>query len=104
LRPEKALRFIAFLVGPEQQVQMALAANQPPALETAYGDKSLLAQRPDYEMLHKVFVGAGTRPSVPAYRQLSEAIYSEANRMLAGEQGLEATVANIQRRAEAILR
>ena len=102
LYPEQAFRFMAFLLGYEQQMEMARGGVQPPALETIYSDAGLLAEAPVFEALHTALSAARPRPQSAAYLALSEAIYSEANRMLRGEQDAEATAAAIQRRLEAI--
>jgi multiple sugar transport system substrate-binding protein len=101
-QPDKALRLMAFLTGYEQQVEMALAARQPPVLKAAYQDANLLAQDPRFRVLQPILSHARSRPSVPTYAQLSEAIYSEVNQMLAGAQGVEATAIKIQNRIESI--
>ena len=46
---------------------------------------------------------ARPRPRSAVYPQISEAIYSEVNRMLAGEQDAGETAARIQERIEAAL-
>ena len=104
LHPDQALRFMAFLAGDEQQGHMALAANQPPVLAAAYEDTALLGHAPLLEILGTAFANAKPRPSLAEYALLSEAIYTEANSMLAGNQGAETTAINIQRRIESMLR
>ncbi len=104
LHPEQALQFMAFLAGYEQQAHMALAANQPPVLTAAYEDVALLERSPLLEILATVLVDAKSRPSLAEYALLSEAIHTEVNSMLAGDQGAETTAANIQRGIESILR
>lgn len=101
LHPHQALRLMAFMVGYDQQVELAKSASQPPALEGAYHDEDLLARAPLFKTLHAAFSAARARPSVAPYVPLSEAIYTEVNRLLAGHQDVEVTAANIQRRIEA---
>lgn len=103
LHPEQALRFMAFLVSYDQQVDLAKNTGQPPALEIAYHDADLLTARPYFKDLYSALLVARPRPRVAAYPQVSEAIYTEINKMLAGEQGVEGTSAAIQRHIEAIL-
>ena len=104
LHPEQASRFMAFLVSPAQQVQLALGANQLPALNTVYQDARLLAEKPALAHLRAALDPARLRPSSPAYAQISEAIYTEVNAMLLGTQDAATTAANIQRRLETSLR
>jgi multiple sugar transport system substrate-binding protein len=104
LYPEQASRFMAFLVSPAQQVQLALGANQLPALNTVYQDARLLAEKPTLARLRDALDPARQRPRSPVYAQISEAIYTEVNTMLLGTQDAAATAANIQRRLEASVR
>ena len=99
LHPEQALRFMAFLVGHQAQVRLALQTGQPPALVTAYEDEAL-AGDPFFAHLPSALAGARPRPQTAAYPRLSEVIYTEVNRMLSGQQSASTTAANIQRRGE----
>lgn len=96
--PDKAARFMAYLTGHHQQRQLALAANQLPALEAIYHDAALITRVPALDTVRTVLSAARTRPSLADYSLLSEAIYGEVNRMLAGEQDVETTALEIQRR------
>jgi len=82
--PEQSFRLQQFLVAEEQQLQLARELGRPPAFKQVYEDPQLLADRPFY---------AG----------MSEVIYGEVNRMLAGEQGAEETAVRVQQRLEAVL-
>ncbi len=104
LHPHQAFRFMAFLVDYEQQLQVARLWVQPPALETVYDDAGLLAEDPFFRDLRVALSVTRPRPQSPAYGELSEAIYSEVNRMLVGAQSAATTASNVQRRIEAILR
>jgi ABC-type glycerol-3-phosphate transport system substrate-binding protein len=101
--PEQALRFMTFLVDYEQQAQVALHGVQPPALEKVYGDQNLLAAKPSLQALHAALSATRPRPQTARYAELSETIYTEVNRMLNGEQDIEATVTTIQHRLEILL-
>jgi maltose-binding protein MalE len=95
---------MAFLVDQQQQLQHARQGGQPPALETVYHDPELLAEKPIFKDLHAAFSSTRIRPQSPAYRALSEAIYTEVHRMLQGEQDAAPTATTIQRQLETILR
>lgn len=101
LHAEEAFRLMAFLVDYEQQVQLAISTDQPPALETAYDDAGLLEAEPFFDDLHAALSASRPRPRSHVYRTLSQAIYTEVNKMLSGGQDVQATTANIQRRIEA---
>jgi multiple sugar transport system substrate-binding protein len=102
--PDETFRFMAFLAAYEQQREMAHRGVHAPALETVYAAAELLSAAPNYTALHTALSGATPLPETLAHTDISEAIYSEVNRMLAGEQDAATTAANIQRRIEAVLR
>ncbi len=102
LHPEQAFRFMAFLVGEEQQAQLALQSVQPPALEAVYDDADLLTAKPVLADLHAALQTTRSRPRSRDYDRLSEVIYGEVHKLLLGEQGVETTAARIQRGLEAI--
>ncbi len=102
LHPGQAFRFMAFLVGYEQQVQLARQTGQRPTLAAAYRHQAL-AGDPFFSSLSAALAVAHPRPQTAAYPQVSEAISSEVNRMLAGQQDAVTTAANVQQRIEAVL-
>lgn len=101
--PDQAFRFMAFLVGYEQQLQIAQQGIQPPALQTVYQDPKLLATDPVFEDLLAGLSNSRPRPQSPAYLEISEAIYTEVNRMLQGKQGAAETAENVQYRTESAI-
>ncbi len=101
---EQAFRFVAFLTSYEQQVQLLRQGGQLPALESVYRDAQVLAEAPYSQDLHAALSMTRPRPQSPAYRQISEAIYSEVAEMLQGHQTVATTTANVQDRIEAIIR
>jgi multiple sugar transport system substrate-binding protein len=98
--PDQAFRLMAFLTGAEGQVEWALATDELSALKAAYHDPDLLALEPSLEALPEILSAARPRPQTPVYPVVSEAIYTEVNRMLAGEQDVETTAMQIQERIE----
>jgi multiple sugar transport system substrate-binding protein len=101
--PEQAFRFMAFLADHEQQLEVAAALGRPPALLSVYDDAGLMAQRPFLGMLRPVLAQARPRPQSPVYQALSAVIYTEVNRMLAGEQSVEETATQVQQQLEALV-
>lgn len=104
LHPDQAFRFLAFLVGYEQQLQVARLGVQPPALETVYHNAALLDEEPIFGDLLPALSATRPRPQSSTYSVVSQAIFEEVNRMLRGEQDVETTVLNVQRRIEAAAR
>jgi multiple sugar transport system substrate-binding protein len=103
LHPEESARFMAFLAGYDQQLQIAREGIQPPALESVYHDAELLAEAPIVRALQAALSVARPRPQSPAYLEISGAIYTDVNKMLLGEQDVAQTVDHIQEQIEAAL-
>jgi len=101
--PEQAFRLMEFLVAGDQQLQLARELGRPPALKQVYDDPGLLQARPFFGTLRLVLDQVRPRPRSAVYPQLSEAIYSEVNRMLSGEQDAGETATRVQERIEAAL-
>ena len=98
----EAFRFMTFLAGYDQQLQAALSAGQPPARAVVFQDASLLAANSGWQDLYAALAVTRPRPSAVPYAELSQAIYTEVNKMLVGRQDPAATAANIQRRIKAL--
>jgi multiple sugar transport system substrate-binding protein len=103
MAPEQAFRFIEYLADHEQQLEMAKALGRPPALLSVYDDAGLIAERPFLDMLRPVLSQARPRPQSPVYQALSAVIYTEVNRMLAGDQSAEETATRVQQQLEALV-
>jgi multiple sugar transport system substrate-binding protein len=103
LYPAQAFRFMAFLAGHEQQVELGREGSQPPARVSAYGDEALLEARPILRSFHNAVVLARPRPQSASYPAISEAIYIQVNALLRGEQDVAATAAAAQAQIEALL-
>lgn len=101
--PEEAFRFMAFLVAPEQQAQLAASGLLLPALAMPYQDPDTLAQNPVLGEVYPTLLAARPRPQVADYPRLSEAIYTEVNGLLEGSQDPTATARNVQARLEELL-
>ena len=101
--PEEAFRFMAFLVAPEQQAQLAARGLLLPALVTPYQDPDTLAQNSLLGEVYPALLAARPRPQVADYPRLSEAIYTEVNGLLEGSQDPAATAQNVQARLEELL-
>ncbi|NLF12770.1 MAG: hypothetical protein GX597_13360, partial [Anaerolineaceae bacterium] len=101
--PEEAFRFMAFLVAPEQQAQLAASGLLLPALAMPYQDPDTLAQNPVLGEVYPTLLAARPRPQVADYPRLSEAIYTEVNGLLEGSQDPAATARNVQARLEELL-
>lgn len=103
LYPAQAFRFMAFLAGHQQQLQLGREGVQPPARATVYRDEELLQARPVLRSFHNAVSLAQPRPQSPAYPAISEAIYTGVNALLRGKQDVAATAAAVQAQIEAAL-
>lgn len=101
--PQEAFRFMAFLVAPEQQAQLAAGGLLLPALAAPYQDPDMLARNPILGEVYPALLAARPRPQVADYPRLSEAIYTEVNGLLEGSQDPAATARNVQARLEEVL-
>jgi multiple sugar transport system substrate-binding protein len=101
--PDQAFRFMAFLTGDEQQVQLGRMGSRPPARLTIYGNEELLEARPALRSFYDAVVLARPRPQSPAYPAISEAIYTEVNALLREEEDAATAAATIQAQIEAAL-
>jgi multiple sugar transport system substrate-binding protein len=104
LHPAESARFMAFLASYDQQAEMAQTTGQPPALEAPYLDEDLLAAAPPLKVLRTSFGTAVVRPALAVYGDVSETIYGEVNKMLAGAQDIDSTMVRIQASLESLLR
>jgi multiple sugar transport system substrate-binding protein len=103
LYPAQAFRFMAFLAGHEQQVQLGREGSQPPSRVTVYKDEELLEERPILRSFYEAALLARPRPQSPIYPAISEAIYTEVHALLQDEQDAAAAAAAVQARIEALL-
>jgi multiple sugar transport system substrate-binding protein len=101
--PEQAMRFARFLVDQDQQLEVATELGRPPALKSVYEESAVAEAQPFLLALWPALDQARPRPRVADYPQVSQVVYEEVNRLLAGEQGVDETAANVQRRVEALL-
>jgi multiple sugar transport system substrate-binding protein len=99
LHPDKALQFMAFLIGEQQQAQMAMLASQPPVLAGLYAHPEVTAAAPFVSGFGAALRNARLLPH-GADHTFAAAIYQEAHRMLAGEQDARATSRAIQLRLD----
>jgi multiple sugar transport system substrate-binding protein len=103
LHPEEAFRFMAYLVDYERQLEAAERGIHAPTVDAVYADADLLASAPYYADLHAALSEARPRPQAPAYAEISNAIFTEVNLMLKGEQDAATTASMVQGRMEEIL-
>ncbi|HEY0904885.1 MAG TPA: ABC transporter substrate-binding protein, partial [Marmoricola sp.] len=82
--PERALKAIDFITSAEGQTAAALKG-QAPTLTAVYEDPAVQKAMPFWETLEQGVEQATSRPVTPVYSLVSEAIYKNVNRALAGE-------------------
>jgi ABC-type glycerol-3-phosphate transport system substrate-binding protein len=95
--PDQAFRLVSFLAGYDQQVRWAQATGLLPALAAACrADPALGA-------LVAALSTARPLPQTAAYPAISEAIYLQTNKLLAGDQDVDTTAAQIQQSIQAAI-
>lgn len=83
--PGGALKFIDHATSPEVQARMGAQYAMAPTLADAYDDAQLQKAIPFAAELRDAIEQARARPVSPVYPQLSQAIYQNVNRALAGQ-------------------
>jgi multiple sugar transport system substrate-binding protein len=104
LHPDKAIQFMTFLTGYDQQVQLATSAGLLPSLKAVYDDEATLATLPILEVVRAALAVAEPRPSVVGYALFSEVVYTEVHKMLAGQQDIGTTAENMKRGIDPLVR
>jgi multiple sugar transport system substrate-binding protein len=104
LHPEEAVRFMAFLTDYEQQAELATSGGLLPSVEAVYDDQDVLAAVPILRAFRAAFSAAEPRPSMAGYHEISTVVYSEVNRMLAGQQDVDTTAGSIKQAIDLLVR
>lgn len=102
--PDEAFKLIAFLTSAEIQKDTALHAGLSPTRKSLYKDVDVLAANPFWKDFFDIMVGAKPRPVHPRYPEISEALFTEVNKALAGEQDAATAVKNAAKRIEEIVK
>ena len=87
-----AWELIQYLTSPEVQIQRAVSAGDPPAVQTAY-TSALYAKAPYYKQEKKVFQYATPRPVSPAYPQISNQLQTMLSSVLTGQHSAQQALA-----------
>jgi multiple sugar transport system substrate-binding protein len=80
-----ALKLIDFLTSPEAQQIQAAKYGRTPTLAAVFDDPAVKKSMPFAAELKRAIAQGGVRPQTPVYPQVSQAIYKNVNRALAGE-------------------
>jgi multiple sugar transport system substrate-binding protein len=102
--PRTALAFIKFLTSLPSERRILITAALPPVWASLYHDAALVRRFPYLPVLRRAILSARPRPEIPDYNQLSLAISSAVHRALLGQQGVSATITELSRELNQILR
>lgn len=102
--PEAAEALVKYLSSPEVARFMAIEGALLPAFGAVYDDAEVLAAAPWFADARAVVETARPRPVTPRYAEVSEAIRTNLNAVLAGVETPEEAVAAMQARLARILR
>jgi multiple sugar transport system substrate-binding protein len=83
--PKGAVTLVDFLTSKEIEVQDAAKYSLAPVLNSAYDDPSVKKALPFAAELKQAVAQAKARPVSPVYPQISQAIYQNVNKALAGQ-------------------
>lgn len=79
-----AWKFIQFLTSDTVQIERAISAGDPPAVQSAY-NSALFAKAPYYQQEQAVFKYATARPVTPVYPQISVQLQGAISQVLSGQ-------------------
>lgn len=83
-----AWEFIQYLISPDVQIQRAVSAGDPPAVQDAY-TKKLYKKAPYFKQQKEVFKYAMPRPVSPAYPQISDQLQTMLSSVLTGQKSAQ---------------
>jgi multiple sugar transport system substrate-binding protein len=83
--PKGAVTLIDFFTSPENQKMNAAEFALPPVLDATYDDPAVKKALPFAAELKQAVTQAKSRPVSPVYPQISQAIYKNVNKALAGQ-------------------
>ncbi len=100
-----AYEFIKYLTSPQAQTARAIAAGDPPAIQSAYNDQ-LFAKAPYFKQEVAVFKAATPRPVTPVYPQISTQLQTMISSVLSGSatasDALSATAPTVKALAQTV--
>lgn len=100
-----AWEFIKYLASPDAQIARAVAAGDPPALQSAYNSQ-LYSKAPYFKQEVAVFKAATPRPVTPVYPQISTQLQTMISTVLSGSQSpsaaLSATAPTVKALAQTV--
>jgi multiple sugar transport system substrate-binding protein len=82
---DAAWSFIQYLTSPQVQIDRALSAGDPPAVQAAY-TQALFAKAPYFKDEQEVFNAASPRPVTPDYPKISDALQTMLSSVLTNQQ------------------
>src|SRR3954447_15043848 len=94
--PGGALALLDYMTGPEHERLIASKFSLGPILDKTYDDPAVKKALPFSAELKQAVSQAHARPVSPVYPQISQAIYKNVNRALAGEQSAQDAMKNAQ--------
>jgi multiple sugar transport system substrate-binding protein len=100
------LEFLKFLSTPEQGAHLAARNSglpDDPAQLQQPELKSFIAANPDFQVFAQNEASGGTRPLIPTYNAVSQALWTEINQALQGKETPAQALANAARKGDAIL-
>jgi trehalose/maltose transport system substrate-binding protein len=101
--PEGALVWLDYWTSEETIKRDAAEYALPPTMPQIYDDAEVVKTLPYAKELRTAVENATSRPVSPVYAQISEAIYENVNKAIAGQQSPEDALENGQRKIEQAL-
>jgi trehalose/maltose transport system substrate-binding protein len=101
--PGASLKFIDYMVSPEEQIALFRDFSQAPTRAEAYDDPAVKKKYAFASQLKQSVAQAKARPVSPVYPQISQAIYENVNEALSGKADPKAALAQAQKDVQAAL-
>jgi multiple sugar transport system substrate-binding protein len=101
--PEASLLWLDYWTSPEVIKRDAAKYALPPTMPQTYDDPAVKKTLPYAAELRAAVQAATSRPVSPVYSQISEAVYTNVNKALAGQMSAEDALANGQKQIEKAL-
>jgi multiple sugar transport system substrate-binding protein len=98
---DAAWKFIQFLTNDSVQIDRAVSAGDPPAVQSAY-NSTLYSKAPYYQQEKAVFDVATPRPVTPLYPRISQVLQTEINAALSNQETPENALAAAQSQIKSI--
>ncbi len=102
-QPEKAWKFLTYVLSYEIQKKIALNLGWNPGREDVYSDPDVLKELPHMDVIRKAAENSVARPNLPYYTQISEVIQKYVNSAIADRKEPSEALNQAQQEIKAVM-